>query len=51
MSVHFRGNCYPCKDVVCKVPCRTKWNKRQPMLVMEGRASAVTEQDGVITIT
>ena len=36
MSVHFRGKCYPCIDVICTVMCRTKRNKIQPHLVLEG---------------
>ena len=36
MTVHYRGTCYNVNDVSCLVPCRTKRNKRQPYLVMEG---------------
>lgn len=42
MSVHFRGACSTVDDVECKVPCETKWNKTQPMLVMRGWANNVT---------
>lgn len=42
MSVHFRGTCYIVNNVECRVPCETKWNKRQPRLVMRGMASDVT---------
>lgn len=41
MSVHFRGRCMPCQNVVCTVPCETKRNKRQPLLVMQGLAEIV----------
>lgn len=50
MSVHFADACTPCEDVVCKVPCETKRNKRQPRLVMRGFARKVTVRDGVATI-
>lgn len=41
MSVHFRKQCMPCDDVICKVPCETKRNKIQPYLVLQGFASNV----------
>lgn len=41
MSVHFRGKCYRTKNVVCKPPCETKWNKRQPNIVMQGWATKI----------
>lgn len=41
MSVHFEGVCYPVSNVECRVPCETKWNKRQPYLVMRGWARSV----------
>jgi hypothetical protein len=42
MSVHFKGVCYNVDDIVCEVPCETKWNKRQPNLVMQGYAADVS---------
>jgi len=50
MTVHYRGVCIPCKDVICEVPTETKWNKQQPMLVIQGFAKSVEEKDGVVTI-
>lgn len=50
MSVHFRGACYVAKDVKCQVPCETKWNNRQPQLVMRGFANDVLIRDGVAYI-
>lgn len=50
MTVHFRGRCIRCTDIVCKVPCRTKWNKRQPLVVMKGQASSVILEDQTVTI-
>ena len=41
MTVHFKGQCIPCVDVVCKVPCETKRNKRQPLLVIQGKCGRV----------
>jgi len=41
MSIHFRKSCIIVDNVVCNVPCETKWNKRQPMLVMQGKAKSV----------
>jgi hypothetical protein len=51
MSIHFRGACTVVDNVVCKVPCETKWNKTQPNLVMRGYASAVSIEDGIATIS
>lgn len=49
MSVHFRGACHVTPNVICMVPCETKWNKRQPMLVMKGKASEIIfNKDSII---
>ena len=45
MTVHFKGQCLLCQNIVCRVPCNTKWNKRQPYLVMQGFAASVTPLD------
>jgi hypothetical protein len=47
MSVHFRDTCYVVDNVLCERPCRTKWNKRQPHIVMQGfaRDVVITEPD------
>lgn len=45
MSVHFRDMCTVVDDVVCEVPCETKWNKIQPRLVMQGYATEVSIKD------
>jgi len=41
MSVHWKGQCYKVKNVECNVPTETKWNKRQPMLILKGKASDI----------
>lgn len=41
MSIHFRNSCTVVDDVICEVPCETKWNKTQPQLVMRGFATDV----------
>lgn len=51
MSVHFRGVCHSCKNVVCLVPCSTKWNKQQPNLVMKGQACQIEFKGDTITIS
>lgn len=51
MSIHFRGFCEAVDNVVCNVPCETKWNKRQPNLVMRGFASNVEIIDKVAYIS
>lgn len=50
MSVHFKGKCYRAKNVNCKVPSESKWNKGQPKLVMRGFATNIVVKDNVIDI-
>jgi hypothetical protein len=50
MTVHYRGTCIPCTRVVCKAACETKYNRSQPRLVMQGFASDVREENGVVVI-
>ncbi len=41
MSVHFRGSCTVIDNINCQVPCKSKYRKTQPYLVMEGYATSV----------
>jgi hypothetical protein len=41
MTIHFKKSCTIVNDVICNVPCETKWNKGQPNLVMRGFAKNV----------
>ena len=50
MTVHFQNVCYPCQNVVCYAKTETKWNKRQPMLVMQGVTSGIDIQGDTIII-
>ena len=50
MSIHFKKSCTVVDNVVCEVPCETRWNKTQPMLVMQGFAKEVKIEDGIATI-
>lgn len=50
LSVHFRGKCIPCDNVDCRVPCKSKWNKRQPFLVMQGFCSDIELNNGTMLI-
>ena len=50
MSVHFRGQCSVVDNVVCDVACETKWNSRQPRLVMQGFAESVDIVNGTAYI-
>lgn len=52
LTIHWLGACWPVDNVNCVTGCKSKWNARQPRLVMTGWAhqvSMVTEQDGSIT--
>lgn len=50
MTVHFKGKCLSAKNVICNVPCESKWNKEQPLLVMRGMATDLIIEDELITI-
>lgn len=50
MSIHFRNACTVVDNVVCNVPCETKWKPTQPILVMQGFAKEVTIKGGIATI-
>jgi hypothetical protein len=41
MSVHFRNQCTVVDNIICAVPCETKWKPTQPRLVMQGFATSV----------
>lgn len=51
MTVHFRGVCYNADDIDCNPPARSKRNKTQPRLVMQGWARKVTAYSDVIVIS
>lgn len=50
MSIHWRGKCFTVSYIDCQIPVETKWNKRQPNLVLQGFATAVTITDDTATI-
>lgn len=50
MSIHFRGACVRVKDVVCNVPCETKWNATQPTLILRGWAAEVVIENEIAVI-
>lgn len=41
MSIHFKKSCTVVDDVICQVPCETKWKNTQPRLIMQGFAHNV----------
>ncbi len=50
LTVHYRGKCIPCNDVMCFVPTDSKWNKTQPFLVMQGYAKQVIVKNDKVWI-
>lgn len=50
MSVHYKGQCIPCDDVVCTVPCETKRRNIQPYLVMQGYAKNIRYEGNTVII-
>ena len=51
MSVHFRNQCYIVDNVVCNVPCETKWRKTQPRLIIQGFCEDIKFVDNYVIIT
>ncbi len=51
MSVHFDGKCSQVTNIICNVPCETKYNNRQPFLVMRGWASHIEIKGDVAIIS
>lgn len=47
MTIHFNKKCIQVDNVVCEVPCESKFNKTQPKLVMRGFCKAVKVRNGV----
>jgi hypothetical protein len=41
MNIHFKKSCIVVDDIICEVPCETKWKKSQPNLVMQGFCTEV----------
>ena len=33
MSIHFKKTCCVVDNIICNVPCETKWKKTQPRLI------------------
>ena len=50
MTVHYKGQCIPCKDVICKVPIETHRNKQEPKLVLRGFAKDIEIKDETVYI-
>ena len=50
MTVHYKGQCIPCMDVVCKAETETHRNKTQPRLVIRGYASAIVKHGDTVVI-
>ena len=44
-SIHFNKTCTHIEHLICKVPCETKINKRQPVRVMQGFCKEVVIKD------
>ena len=44
MTVHYKGICYPCHNVICEAKTETKWNKTQPQLVLQGFSTGLDLQ-------
>lgn len=51
LTVHFRGQCHPCKNIVCYPTTASKWNKIQPNLVMQGFTIGLDKNIDTNTIT
>jgi len=51
LSIHYRNKCHKVKDIkINNVTVESKWNKRQPQLVMQGFAESVVIKDEIAYI-
>lgn len=50
ITVHFKKRCINVDNIICKVPCESKFSKTQPKLVMEGFAKDVKIKKNVAFI-
>lgn len=50
MSFHCQKQCIPVDDVICNVPCETKWNKTQPYLIMRGYCKSFKIENNKVII-
>jgi hypothetical protein len=46
LSLHWRGQCHLVHTLTCFVLTRSKTRKKQPFIVIEGRAHTVSITDG-----
>ena len=50
MTLHYKGICYPCKNIICEAKTETKYNKSQPLLVIQGFTSGIEINNDLIKI-
>lgn len=50
LSIHFRGKCYQVEDILCDAPTESKWNKQQPLLVIQGFAEELIIENNIAII-
>ena len=50
MTLHFRKSCFSVSNIICLVPCETKWNKTQPNLVMRGFCNEILIENNIAKI-
>jgi len=50
MSLHYKKQCFQVENIVCNALIHTKWNKKQPRIVMAGKASDIIVKGDSATI-
>lgn len=45
LTVHWQGACHPVESLDCRVPCQSHLRKRQPHVVLKGKATSLTVTD------
>jgi len=50
LTLHWNKQCISVRDIVCNVPVETKWNKRQPLVVLQGWATSVIVENKIAVI-
>lgn len=50
LTLHWNKQCISVRDIICNVPVETKWNKIQPLLVLQGWATSVIVENKIAVI-
>jgi hypothetical protein len=47
ITIHFKNRCILVKNLICKVPVESKWNDKQPRLIIRGFCENVKIKENI----